>query len=145
MPMSLAGPIDRAHSQFDAVFDGAAALISELKRRDAGFLCRTNASGRPPEAYAANLRSLGLPIEPRELLTPAVVAAEHLARTRPKATVMVLGGDGVTLPLTRVGLAVVPPEAGTRADALLVGPSRDLSGRALQVAADAIAVGLRSW
>jgi HAD superfamily hydrolase (TIGR01450 family) len=117
---------------------GAAELIEELRARKLPFVCCTNAAGQAPAGYAAAMRALGLPIEDRELITPAVVAAEHLSRKYPRSTVMVLGGEGVTLPLTSSGIAVVGPEAGARADVVLVGPTSELTGRAIQGAADAI-------
>jgi HAD superfamily hydrolase (TIGR01450 family) len=118
---------------------GATALLAELRAQDLPFVCCTNASGQPPELYAATMRAAGLPIRDHELITPATVAADHLRRTAPDATVMVLGGEGVTRPLASAGIAVVSPtDPGTRADAVLVGPISELTGRAIQVAADAI-------
>jgi HAD superfamily hydrolase (TIGR01450 family) len=120
---------------------GAAELIGELRRRGLPFLCCTNASGKPPGGYAASLRVLGLEIEDRQMLTPPAVAAEHISRTRPDAHVMVLGGEGVTIPLVEAGIHVATPTHAARADIVLVGPVRELKARDLQAAADAIRAG----
>ena len=117
---------------------GAADLISELRQRELPFLCCTNASGKVPADYAASLRTMGLPIADEELITPAVVAAEHLAAAMPDARVIVIGGHGVTAPIRDQGITIVPPEPGTHADAVLVGPAPELSASALQVAAEAV-------
>jgi hypothetical protein len=115
-----------------------ADLITELRQRQLPFLCCTNASGKVPADYAASLRAMGLPIADEELITPAVVAAEHLAAAMPEARVIVIGGDGVVAPIRDRGITVLPPEPGTHADAVLVGPAPQLSASALQVAAEAV-------
>jgi NagD protein len=117
---------------------GAVELVRELKARGARLLCCTNASGRPPEAYAAGLRDQGLAIEDAEVITPPVAAAEHFARHRPRARVMVVGGAGVSGPLERGGLVTVDAAPGTEADVVLVGAGSALSPDQLQAAAEAL-------
>jgi 4-nitrophenyl phosphatase len=120
---------------------GAPELLRELKRRGARIVCATNGSGRPPEAYAAGLREHGLPIDDTEMLTPPVVAAEHLARDRAGATVMALGPDGVVTPLERAGIVLVAAERGARADVVLAGPVARIDADAFQAAAQAVWAG----
>jgi 4-nitrophenyl phosphatase len=120
---------------------GAPELLHELKRRGARIVCATNGAGRTPEAYAAGLRDHGLPVDDGELLTPPAVAAEHLTRDRPGATVMALGGDGVVAPLERAGVALVAAEPGARADVVLAGPVARIEAEALQAAAQAVWAG----
>jgi NagD protein len=122
---------------------GAPQLLTALKERGARFVCATNGSGRPPEAYAAGLRAHGLPIDDEEMLTPPVVAAERLARERIGARVMVLGGDGVIEPLRRAGISTVAAEGGAPADVVLVGPVARLEPEHFQAAARAIWAGAR--
>lgn len=127
--------------QGGSAIPGAAELLAELKQRGARIVCMTNGSGRPPEAYAAGLRDHGLPVADGEMLTPPAVAAEHLARDRTGATVMVLGGDGVTVPLERAGVALVAAEPGARADVVLAGPVATLDAAAIRAAAAAVWAG----
>jgi HAD superfamily hydrolase (TIGR01450 family) len=129
---------ERPGGEHGVAVPGARELLDELRRRGTPFVCCTNASGSPPEAYAADLRRLGLPVEDDAVVTPAVIAAAHLARDRPGATVMALGGDGVLEPLRRAGVATVAPALGARADVVLVGAPRTLTAVALQSAAGAI-------
>jgi HAD superfamily hydrolase (TIGR01450 family) len=131
----------RAGGQGGGPVPGAAELLTELKRRGARFVCCTNGSGRTPAAYATGLRDHGLPIEDDELLTPPVIAIEYLAREHDGATVMVLGGNGVTAPLEEAGVATVAAESGARAEVVLVGPVRHLEAEQLQAAAQAIWAG----
>jgi HAD superfamily hydrolase (TIGR01450 family) len=120
---------------------GARELLVELKRRGARFVCLTNASGLPPESYAAQLRGLGLEVGDDELITPAVIAAAHLARERPAASAMVLGGDGLLEPLRRAGVPTVAPVPGARAAVVLVGAPETVSALELRSAAEAIRAG----
>jgi HAD superfamily hydrolase (TIGR01450 family) len=127
--------------QGGSALPGAVELLTELKRRGVRIACCTNGSGRPPEAYAAGLRAVGLPVEDDELITPPLVAAEHLARERPVARVMALGGEGVLAPLQRAGVATVAPARGARADVVLAGPVARLEAEEVQAAAQAIWAG----
>jgi 4-nitrophenyl phosphatase len=131
----------RPGGQGGGAVPGAAELLAELKRRKARLVCATNGCARTPAEYAAGLRDHGLPIEDDEVLTPAVVAAEHLARQRSDATVMVVGGRGVTSPLEQAGIATVPARRGAAPDVLLVGPTSRLTAGQLQAAAQAIWAG----
>ena len=106
---------------------GAVELLTELQRRGVRIACCTNGAGRPPEVYAAGLRAVGLPVEDAEVITPPVVAAEHIAAG---ATVLVLGGEGVLAPLQRAGLDIVEP--GARADVVLVGPMAQVEAAQIQ-------------
>jgi NagD protein len=127
--------------QGGSAIPGAAELLGELKRRGARIVCATNGSGRTPEAYAAGLRDNGLPVRDAEMLTPPAVAAEHLARDRPGATVMALGGEGVAAPLERAGIKLVAAEPGARADVVLAGPVGRIEAEAVQAAAQAVWAG----
>jgi HAD superfamily hydrolase (TIGR01450 family) len=120
---------------------GAPELLTTLKERGARFVCCTNGSGRPPEAYAAGLRAHGLPVADEQFLTPPVMAAERLARERTGARVMVLGGDGVIEPLRRAGIATVAADGDAHADIVLVGPVARLEAAHVKAAARAIWAG----
>jgi 4-nitrophenyl phosphatase len=120
---------------------GAPQVLGALKERGARIVCCTNGSARPPEVYAAGLRTHGLPIEDHEMLTPPVVAAECLARERPGTEVMVLGGKGVLAPLRGRGISIVAAVGGARADVVLVGPVARLEAEQVQAAAHAISAG----
>src|ERR1700684_262736 len=82
---------------------GAIEFTRGLARRGTPFAILTNGTVRTPEQYADKLRALGFPIEDRLMLTPASVAGEYLAQ-RGLRRVLVLGGEGIAVPLTAAGL-----------------------------------------
>jgi HAD superfamily hydrolase (TIGR01450 family) len=132
---------DDSHETAGRLLPGAPELLVELREQGLPFVCCTNAAGKPPGEYAKGLRALGLQIADDELITPAVVAAEHLTRGVNEPRVMVAAGRGVTEPLFAAGIKIVPPDAGEHADVVLVGPASELSARTLQVAAETITAG----
>ncbi len=70
-------------------------------------------------------------------MTPASSAVQVLRR-RAHRRVMVLGGPGLTEPLRDGGFEVVPPAAGTAADAVLVGWFPEFTMPALEAACHAV-------
>jgi 4-nitrophenyl phosphatase len=71
------------------------------------------------------------------VMTPASSAVRVLGR-RGHRRVMVLGGPGLTSPLAEAGFEVVPPSAGGRADAVLVGWFPEFTMPALEAACHAV-------
>ncbi len=121
---------------------GAAALLRWLRRRDLPYLCFTNGSTRPPEVYARGLRELGLEVEDDRVMTPPVVAASLIRRRWPGAAVLALGGEGVTEPLRRRGIAVTTdPQRWEEAGVVLVGWDREIDYRRLEAACRAVWAG----
>lgn len=71
-----------------------------------GFV--TNNASRPASVVAEHLSGIGLPSEPRQVVTSAHVGAELLARRLPAGSrVLAVGGPGVPLALTGCGLEPV--------------------------------------
>lgn len=122
---------------------GAIEFTHELARCGTPFAILTNGTVRTPAQYAAKLRALGFAIEDRSMLTPASVAGEYLAR-RGLQRVLVLGGEGITLPLTAAGLtAVLPAERRSDVDAIFIGWFREFGIDDLEVACEAAWGGAR--
>jgi NagD protein len=117
---------------------GAAEVLEHVRASGRGILCFTNGTGRPPAAYAADLRSIGFAVADDEFMNPAVVAARYFHRTYPGATVLVLGGEGVVAPLRDLGIATV--EEGV-ADVVFVGWGTVLTYAVLRAACDSIWAG----
>jgi glycerol 3-phosphatase-2 len=68
----------------------------------------TNNASRPPRTVAEHLRRLGIPVEPRDVVTSAQAAATMLARRHPAGSaVLVVGGDGLYQALGEAGLRPV--------------------------------------
>jgi len=87
---------------------GAADTVAAL--REAGVVVRyaTNNASRDPAAVAGLLSRLGIPADPTEVLTSAMVAADRLARLLPpRSTVLVVGSGALAAEVRRVGLRPV--------------------------------------
>lgn len=67
----------------------------------------TNNASRTDTAVAAQLRGLGLLVEPHEIVTSPQAAVSLLAQTvPPSSTVLVVGGEGLTVELEKAGFRV---------------------------------------
>ncbi len=97
----------------------------------------TNGTGKPPAAYAADIRSVGFELADEEFMNPAVVAARWIARKHPGESVLVLGMAGVVSPLHDLGIETVESGAGV----VLVGWDDALTYAQLRSACESIWAG----
>jgi HAD superfamily hydrolase (TIGR01450 family) len=117
--------------------EGAVETVEQARASGRGVLFFTNGTGKPPVAYAADLRALGFSLEDDEFMNPAVVAARWIARRHPGASVLVLGGPGVVAPLRDIDVEIVEG----RADVVLVGWDDSLSYAQLRAACESVWAG----
>ena len=122
-------------------FPGAVELVAELKSAGRQIVLCTNASARPPARYAAHLRDLGFDITDDEFVTAGSAAADHVAVHHAGATVLALGGDGVTVPMSDAGIALVGPIDGTAADVVVIGAGDAYTAAELNAACLAVDAG----
>lgn len=125
----------------DAV-PGAASAVAQAGA--AGLRCcfLTNNASRPPEVVAEHLRSLAVPAEVNDVLTSAQVGAALLAdKLPPGSRVLLIGGAGLEVALTEVGLV---PVGSMDEDpvAVVQGFSPDLTWRLLAEGTRAARAGL---
>ena len=120
--------------------DAAAFLASLRAAGDAVIVC-TNASERPPAAYAAHLRAAGLPVTDEQFVTAGSAAALYCAARHPGASVLALGADGLTVPMKDLGVPLAAPESGALADVVVVGAAPEYHTEALNAAALSVAAG----
>jgi 4-nitrophenyl phosphatase len=99
---------------------GALELLRWLTERGLPYAIFTNGTTRTPRGYAEALRRTGFAVPDEAVLTPVSSAVEVFAR-RGYRRVLVLGGDGLAVPLREAGLTVVPPRGQPSADAVLIG------------------------
>ena len=116
---------------------GAVEITSWVAGRGLPFVVFTNGTTRPPARLAATMREIGFGLPDEAMMTPASSAIRVLAR-RGHRRVMVLGGPGLTSPLAEAGFEVVPPAAGTAADAVLAGWFPEFTMPALEAACHAV-------
>jgi 4-nitrophenyl phosphatase len=116
---------------------GAVEITSWAAGRGQPFVVFTNGTTRTPARLAAIMREIGFALPDEAMMTPASSAVRVLGR-RGHQRIMVLGGPGLTSPLAEAGFEVVPPAAGTAADAVLVGWFPEFTMPALEAACHAV-------
>jgi 4-nitrophenyl phosphatase len=116
---------------------GAVEITSWAAGRGLPFVVFTNGTTRTPARLAATMREIGFGLPDQAMMTPASSAVQVLGR-RGHRRVMVLGGPGLTEPLRDGGFEVVPPTAGTAADAVLVGWFPEFTMPTLEAACHAV-------
>ncbi|MGH3494544.1 MAG: HAD-IIA family hydrolase [Sciscionella sp.] len=114
---------------------GAADLVAGLHRAGHTVLVCTNASQHPPERYAAHLRAQGIDIGDDSFITAGRAAADHVTLHHPGARVLVVGADGLTEPMERLGVPLVEPSSGVRADVVVVGAADSYTTATVNAAA----------
>jgi HAD superfamily hydrolase (TIGR01450 family) len=120
---------------------GAIETVARVRRSGRRILFFTNGTGKPPAAYAADLRTVGFELADAEFMNPAVVAARWIARKLPGRSVLVLGCPGVVAPLCDLGIATISRDAPGPADVVLVGWDDTLTYEALRAACASVWAG----
>jgi HAD superfamily hydrolase (TIGR01450 family) len=115
----------------------AIEFIDWLKRRELPFVLFTNGTTRTPRQYAETLQDIGFDLGERHLMTPASSAVDVFLR-KGYRRVMVLGGDGLKLPLAAAGIEPIAPAGKPAVEAVLVGWFREFTVNEIEAAVFAI-------
>lgn len=116
---------------------GAAAFLAEARRRSFPLLMVTNNSTSSSEAVVTRLASMGIRVEPGQVLTSAQAAASFIHQTLPSVEqVFVIGELGLREAVLNEGLRIVDDAAG--AECVLVGLDRAFTYAKLAAATRAI-------
>lgn len=116
--------------------------VEQVAALSAGVVYATNNASLTPAAVAEQLVGLGLPVRPDQVVTSSQAGAAYLGeRLPPGATVLAVGGPGVSEALLEVGLA--PAAEGSTKDvaAVLQGYGPQVTATDLAEAAYAIEAG----
>ncbi len=119
---------------------GLVEFFDLLRRRAIRFRLATNNPSRTQGQFVDRLARMGVQVAPEEILTSALVTAQHLAATTPAAKVYCIGMDGLRQALTEHGLNLAD---GERADYVVVGLDTQLSYAKLAEATLLIRAGAR--
>jgi len=119
------GTLVLADKAVDAVapLPGAVELGRWLTEQGIPFIVLTNGTTKTPDRYLRLLRDAGFEAV-AGVLTPATSAAAVLRRDGHRR-VVVVGHDGITVPLREAGITCVEPVGRPRADAVMVGWAPD--------------------
>lgn len=105
-------------------------------------LFATNNGTATVEQYRAKLARLSIRAEPRDILTSAVVTADHLVRRGWSGrSAFVIGRDGIREALDQAGIRIVEGEEGRAADLVVVSGDPGFSYDALRTASFAVRAG----
>lgn len=131
---------DRAGGRGGVAIPGGPELLRDLEAAGHRVVVCTNASEYPPVVYAAHLRELGLPVTDEDFVTAGSAAADHIHAHHPGASVLVIGGNGLTEPLRALGVPLVTA-ADADADIVVVGAAQTYTAEELNAGALAVDTG----
>ncbi|NHC14230.1 HAD-IIA family hydrolase [Motilibacter sp. E257] len=121
---------------------GAPAALGEARERGMRLAYVTNNASRTPLTVGAHLRTLGVDAKDDEVVTSAQAAARLVAEQVPAGSaVLVVGGEGLVVALTELGLRPVF-SADEEPAAVVQGFSPDVGWKQLAEGAYALARGL---
>ena len=128
------------------VLPGAIEVLSELQQRAIPFVILTNGSAYRPADQANRLRSVGLPLEDEQMLTPSSVAAD-LMRRAGITRVLILGSRGVGQVLAESGIEITFPGEPRSQDvqAVYVGWHPECNMKDIEAACNAIWAGAKLY
>ena len=128
------------------VLPGAIEALSALTQRAVPFVLLTNGSAYPPAEQAARMRSIGLPVDDAQMITPSSVTADLMSR-RGIRRALVLGTRGVGHALREAGIETIhtgEPRTG-EVDAVYVGWHPDCGMKDIETACHAIWAGAKLY
>jgi NagD protein len=122
----------------------AIEFIEWLKGRGLPFVLFTNGTTRTPRQYAEMLQDIGFGVTEDNLMTPVSSAIDVFQR-RGYRRVMVVGGDGLKVPLAQAGIEPVEPAGKPAVEAVLVGWFREFTVNEIEAAVYAVWSGARLY
>jgi 4-nitrophenyl phosphatase len=112
----------------DAPIGDLAATFQRIRERGLKYVFATNNSTKTPEQYVDRLNEFGVEAEPWQVVTSSQAAARAMAQTFPRGTkVMVIGEDGLRIPIEQQGFEIVSLENVSEAKAVVMGMDRSVS------------------
>jgi 4-nitrophenyl phosphatase len=104
------------------------AIFTRIRERGLKFVFATNNSTQPPQGYAESLASLGVTIEPDQVITSSAVAANLLSKRLPKGSpIFVIGEMGLRYELMNEGFELLSVKDAENAKAVVFGIDREIT------------------
>ena len=112
----------------DAPIGDLAATFRRIRERGLKFVFATNNSTKTSEQYVDKLKGFGVHVEPWQVVTSSQAAARAMAQSYPPGTkVLVIGEDGLRIPLEQEGFEIVSVENSPHAQVVVMGMDRGVS------------------
>jgi HAD superfamily hydrolase (TIGR01450 family) len=124
------------------VIPGALEVLERITASGRPYALFTNGSHLAPDAFAAELRAAGLPIEDGRVLTPLCSVQAYLERL-PGARVLTFATEPATAYLRRAGVELADGRNGAHIDAVFVAHTDEIGFDQLESAARAVIAGAR--
>ncbi|WP_338449287.1 TIGR01457 family HAD-type hydrolase [Niallia oryzisoli] len=116
------------------VIQEAADFVNKLNERGLPYLFVTNNSSRTPAQVAEKLRDFGVKATEEQVFTTSLATANYIYEQKKKASVYVIGEEGLMTALKEKGF----PFANEHADFVVVGIDREISYEKLAIACLAV-------
>jgi len=130
----------------DAPIGDLAAIFQRIRERGLKFVFATNNSTKTSEQYVAKLKEFGVEVEPWQVVTSSQAAARAMAQTYPQGTkALVIGEDGLRIPLEQEGFEIVSLENAPHAQVVVMGMDRGVSFEKISEATLLIRKGARFY
>lgn len=114
-------------------------IFSEIHRIGLDYVFATNNSAKTIEEYQENLRSKGLEVESRRIITSAVATFLYLQENHPnKKNLFIIGSDSFKSNAVERGFTLVNDENNLQADFVVVGLDTNLNYEKIKFAANQI-------
>ena len=135
--------VHRAGAHEVHAIPGAREVLDRIVASGRPFAVFTNGSHVPPDAFAAQLRAAGLPVEDGQVLTPLCSVQRYLDRFRGEGRVLPFASEPARRYLTDAGVQLVDDGNGTHVDAVFVAHTDTIDFEHLERAARAVIMGAR--
>jgi 4-nitrophenyl phosphatase len=130
----------------DAPIGDLAATFQRMRERGLKFVFATNNSTKTSEQYVAKLKEFGVDAEPWQVVTSSQAAARAVAQSYPQGTkALVIGEDGLRIPLELEGFEIVSVENAPQAQVVVMGMDRGVSFEKISEATLLIRKGVRFY
>ncbi len=125
------------------VIPGAREVLEQVAASGRPYVLFTNGSHMAPAAFARELRTVGLPVEDGQVLTPLCSVQAYLDRFRGEARVLPFATEPAQAYLHAAGVLLVDGGNGTHVDAVFVAHVGEIHFDELERAARAVIAGAR--
>jgi HAD superfamily hydrolase (TIGR01457 family) len=128
----------------DAPIPGAKEVLEKLTRLKKTIFYLTNNATQTRAKFAEKLWKMGIPARPEQIVTSAYTTAQILGKKYPKASVYIIGEEGLIDEFKEAGFRVISDEeTAVPIQLVVVGLDRNLTYRKLAKALTAIEQGAK--